>query len=138
MNIVFKKRQLRLMEDETQSIDTKTAPRAIIPSGDGNSTATLQKDVSQTQEKGNPDNSPLAIQTGQYTKASIPQENDTMVTTMNNDSKAPTKLANMINKGNPDTLPGTVILKNGFERSKNLVEVATFSKKELTKFLKSL
>lgn len=134
MDVVFTKKQLRIVEDELSS---KLPPKTVM-NGEGDSdTSSLQNDLSKVNQA-NTDGSDIVIPTNQFTNKIIPPKNKGMVTTLPNNSDSAAQAAKIINTSNPAEMPSMIRLTNGVERGKNLVEVATFNKKELDNFLKSL
>ena len=134
MKVTFSKKQLKLVEDQTPVM--QKAARAVVNSGD-NDTSSLSKDLSQVNQTNN-DNSDVIIPTAQYTNKNLSSQNNGVTMTLKNNSGAASQVAKIINNTNPTEMPGTIRLTNGVERNGNIVEVATFNKKELDYFLKTL
>ena len=134
MKVIFKKSQLKLHED---NMSQKLPPKTVMNSEGDSDTSSLQNDLSQVNQA-NADGSDVVIPTNQFTNKVIPAKNKGMVTTLPNNSDAGALVAKMINTTNANEMPSMIRLQNSVERSGKLVEVATFKKNELDKFLKSL
>jgi hypothetical protein len=134
MKVIFKKSQLKLHED---NMSQKLPPKTVMNSEGDSDTSSLQNDLSQVNQA-NADGSDVVIPTNQFTNKVIPAKNKGMVTTLPNNSDAGALAAKMINTTNANEMPSMIRLQNSVERSGKLVEVATFKKNELDKFLKSL
>ena len=134
MKFVFKKSQLKINED---NMSQKLPPKTVMNSEGDSDTSSLQNDLSQVNQA-NSDGSDVVIPTNQFTNKVIPAKNKGMVTTLPNNSDAGAQAAKMINTTNATELPSMIRLQNSTERKGNLIEVTTFKKAELDKFLKSL
>ena len=134
MEIIFKKKQLRLAEDSNRS---QLPPKTVMNSEGDDDTSSLANDISQINTT-NTDRSDIVIPTTQYTSKSVSQKNKNVVTTIPNSSSAPQQAAKIINTSNSNDMPAMIRITNGLERSGNLIETVTFSKKELNNFLKSI
>ena len=137
MDIVFKKRQLKLVEDTLGSVNNKPALAVTNSEGD-NDVSSLRKDVEKTNMY-NSNHNPVQIDTQSYTNKRIPTgETTSQSMEFNNTPQAASQIQQFINSTPANSLPKKIMLKNGKERSGNIVEIATSKKKELDKFLKSL
>lgn len=134
MKVIFRKSQLKLNED---NLSQQLPPKTVINSEGDNDTSSLQTDLSKVNQA-NTDGSDVVVPTNQYTNKVIPSKNKGMVTTLPNNSDAGPQVAKMINTTNANEMPAMIRLQNSVERNGKLVEVATFKKDELDKFLKSL
>lgn len=144
MKIIFKKSQLKINEDvigDTSSPDSlnNKKPALDVSNSEGdNDASTLVKDISSTNQY-NSGKNPLSIDTQSYTNKKLPTGNDGGQTmTFKNTPQAASQIQQMINTTPAATLPKKIRLQNGVERNGNLVEITTFKKKDLDKFLKSL
>jgi len=132
VNKVFKKKNLRLREDIEQ--DNKPELAVSNPDTKNDGTQNLDKAISDVNMK-NTSNANLRVQTSQFTNKNMSDEENDTETVLPNNSASINKIKTDINTGKPS---GSYILKNGITRDGRLVEVATFSKRELTEFLKSI
>lgn len=142
MKIVFKKSQLKINEDILGGIsdtDNKKPPLAVTNSEDDNDSSSLRSDVEKTNQY-NSGKNPIQIDTQSYTNKKIPTGNDAIGQTMTfkNTPQAASQIQQFINTTPAQSLPPKIRLQNGVERNGKLIEVTTFNKKELDKFLKSL
>ena len=141
MNVIFKKSQLRLSEDVIGSInDTNNnkPPLAVSNSEDDNDVSSLRSDVEKTNQY-NSNKSPIQIDTQSYTSKKIPTGNTgSQDMVFKNTPQAASQIQQFINSTPAQSLPKKIRLQNGVERKGKLVEVTTFNKKDLDKFLKSL
>jgi len=144
MKIIFNKSQLKINEDaigDTSSPDSlnNKKPALDVSNTEGdNDTTSLPNDISRTNQY-NSGKNPLSIDTQSYTNKKLPAGNEGGQTmTFKNTPDAASKIQQMINTIPAATLPKKIRLQNGVERNGNLVEVTTFKKKDLDKFLKSL
>lgn len=136
MKIVFTKNQLALIREE--NLNQNKAPKTVLNSEGDSDTSSLQKDLSKVNQS-NSDHSDIVIPTSQFTNKTIPPQNKGVVTTIPNNTDAAAQATKMINSTNPNDMPSMIRLQNnGVERYGNLIEVTTFTKKELTEFLNSL
>lgn len=131
-NKVFRKRDIVLKEDLGQ--DSKPELAVSNPDTGNDGTQNLDKAVSDVNMK-NTSNANLRIQTSQFTNKDLSDEENDTETVLPNNSASISKIKTDINTGKPS---GSYILKNGVTRDGRLVEIATFSKKELNEFLKTI
>lgn len=144
MKVIFKKSQLRINEDaltdtsSPDSINNKKPALDVSNSEDDNDVSSLERDISNTNQY-NSNKNPLNINTQSYTNKKIPTGNTgSQVMTFKNTPQAATQIQQMINTTPAAALPKKIRLQNGVERNGKLVEVTTFNKKDLDKFLESL
>ena len=114
--------------------------------GDGDSSS-LRKDAETVAQK-DPGGNNEIVNSHSYTNKQIPaaNRNQKMVFNAGNGSvgNAASQIQQFINTTNPDNLPGQFVIQrkgnvnSSREIKGKLVEVTTFKKKELDKFLKSL
>jgi len=133
MNIIFKKSQLKLVED----INTDNKPAlSVVNSENDNNVDSLQQDYDSVQQQ-NTNNNPVEIQTQGYTNKTIAPSNANQTMTIPKDASSINQAMRMITTSNPVDMPGKIRIE-GKNRKKNLKEGIAFSKKELDNFLKSL
>lgn len=144
MKIVFTKKQLRLNEDavtdasSTDSLNNKKPALDVSNSEDDNDSTSLQRDVNNTNQY-NSSKNPLNIDTQSYTNKKLPTgDTGSQMMTFKNTPDAVSKVQQMLNTTPASALPRKIRLQNNTERNGKLVEVTTFNKKELDKFLKTL
>ena len=144
MKVVFKKNQLKLNEDaltDTSSPETMNNKKPALDvsnSEEDGDPSSLQRDISKTNQY-NSGKNPLNIDTQSYTNKKLPADNNgSQVMTFKNTPQAASQIQQMINTTPAATLPKKIRLQNSTERNGKLVEVTTFKKKELDKFLKTL
>lgn len=141
MEFIFSKKQLKLREE-----DDSTALACTNSEHDSDSSSFLS-DFSKTNQH-NPSNLPVKVNTdefgGKTQNNGDASQNGEMV--IQNGPGAGPQIKQIIDrsKSNPQTAPTSIkvlnrgALNSGIERNGKLVEVTTFKKKELDKFLKSL
>ena len=144
MKIVFTKKQLRLNEDAVtdasspDSLNNKKPALDVSNSEDDNDSTSLQRDVNNTNQY-NSSKNPLSIDTQSYTNKKLPTGNTgSQMMTFKNTPDAVSKVQQMLNTTPASALPRKIRLQNSTERNGKLVEVTTFKKEELDKFLKNL
>lgn len=144
MNIVFKKKQLRLIEDalsdtsSSNSLNNKKPALDVSNSEGDNDPSSMQRDVSNTNQY-NSGKNPINIDTQSYTNKKLPTGNTgSEIMTFKNTPQSVSQIQQMINTSPAQTLPKKIRLQNSFKRSGKLVEVTTFKKKELDKFLETI
>lgn len=144
MKIVFTKKQLRLNEDAVtdasspDSLNNKKPALDVSNSEDDNDSTSLQRDVNNTNQY-NSSKNPLNIDTQSYTNKKLPTgDTGSQMMTFKNTPDAVSKVQQMLNTTPASALPRKIRLQNSTERNGKLVEVTTFNKKELDKFLKTL
>jgi len=144
MKVIFKKSQLKLNEDALTDASSPDAlnnkkPALDVSNSEGdNNPSSLPRDISNTNQY-NSGKNPLSIDTQSYTNKKLPTGNDGSQTmTFKNTPQAASQIQQMINTTPAATLPKKIRLQNGVERNGKLVEVTTFKKKDLDKFLKTL
>jgi len=144
MNIVFKKKQLRLIEDalsdtsSSNSLNNKKPALDVSNSEGDNDPSSMQRDISNTNQY-NSGKNPINIDTQSYTNKKLPTGNTgSEMMTFKNTPQSVSQIQQMINTSPAQTLPKKIRLQNSFKRSGKLVEVTTFKKKELDKFLETI
>jgi hypothetical protein len=145
MNIVFTKKQLNLIREMDfsggGSNDDKASASVVNKEGD-NDVSSLVQDAQDVAQKPGANDMNKDINVQSYTNKQIPKQNATKVMTISQGGDSISKIATDVQQqilGTPDkALPGIIRLTNGVERDGKLVEVTTFKKKELDKFLKTL
>jgi len=144
MKLIFKKSQLKLNEDaltDTSSPDTinNKKPALDVSNSEGdNDSSSLQRDISVTNQY-NSNKNPINIDTQSYTNKKIPTGNTGGQTmTFKNTPQVVSQIQQFINSTPAATMPKKIRLQNGIERNGKLVEITSFKKKELDKFLNSL
>lgn len=142
MEFIFSKKQLKLNElvdsSDNNSINNSKPALDVSNSENDNDPSSLRTDVEKVKQS-NPGKNPLAINTQSYTNKKLPTGNvNGKEMVFQNTSQAPSQIQQVINTTPANALPTKFVIQNGTEREGNLVEVTTFKKKELDKFLKSL
>ena len=144
MNIVFKKKQLRLIEDalsdtsSSNSLNNKKPALDVSNSEGDNDPSSMQRDISNTNQY-NSGKNPINIDTQSYTNKKLPTGNTgSEMMTFKNTPQSVSQIQQMINTSPAQTLPKKIRLQNSFKRNGKLVEVTTFKKKELDKFLETI
>lgn len=144
MKVIFKKSQLKINEDaltdtsSPETLNNKKPALDVSNSEQDNDVSSLDRDISNTNQY-NSGKNPLNIDTQSYTSKKLPTGNTgSQVMTFKNTPQATAQIQQMINSTPAAALPKKIRLQNGVERDGNLVEVTTFKKKDLDKFLKSL
>ena len=142
MEFIFSKKQLKLNElvdgSDNNSINNSKPALDVSNSENDNDPSSLRTDVEKVKQS-NPGKNPLAINTQSYTNKKLPTGNvNGKEMVFQNTSQAPSQIQQVINTTPANALPTKFVIQNGTEREANLVEVTTFKKKELDKFLKSL
>lgn len=142
MEFIFSKRQLKLNEfvdtSDNNSINNSKPALDVSNSENDNDPSSLRTDVEKIKQA-NPGKNPLAINTQSYTNKKLPTGNvNGKEMVFKNTSQAPSQIQQVINTTPANALPSKFIIQNGTEKEGKLVEVTTFKKKELDKFLKSL
>ena len=142
MEFIFSKKQLRLNElvdtSDNNSINNSKPALDVSNSENDNDPSSLRTDVEKVKQS-NPGKNPLAINTQSYTNKKLPTGNvNGKEMVFQNTSQAPSQIQQVINTTPANALPSKFIIQNGTEKEGKLVEVTTFKKKELDKFLKSL
>ncbi len=142
MEFIFSKRQLKLNEfvdtSDNNSINNSKPALDVSNSENDNDPSSLRTDVEKIKQT-NPGKNPLAINTQSYTNKKLPTGNvNGKEMVFQNTSQAPSQIQQVINTTPANALPSKFIIQNGTEKEGKLVEVTTFKKKELDKFLKSL
>ena len=142
MEFIFSKKQLKLNElvdgSDNNSINNSKPALDVSNSENDNDPSSLRTDVEKVNQS-NPGKNPLSINTQSYTNKKLPTGNvNGKEMVFQNTSQAPSQIQQVINTTPANALPSKFIIKNGTEKEGKLVEVTTFKKKELDKFLKSL
>lgn len=141
MKVIFKKSQLKLNEDfvgGVNDINNGKPALAVSNSEDDNDVSSLRTDVEKTNQY-NSNKNPLQIDTQSYTNKKIPTGDTTSQDMVfKNTPQAASQIQQFINSTPAQSLPKKIRLQNNTEKNGNIVEVATFKKNELDKFLKSL
>ena len=142
MEFIFSKKQLKLNElvdsSDNNSINNSKPALDVSNSENDNDPSSLRTDVEKIKQS-NPGKNPLAINTQSYTNKKLPTGNvNGKEMVFQNTSQAPSQIQQVINTTPANALPTKFVIQNGTEREGNIVEVTTFKKKELDKFLKSL
>lgn len=142
MEFIFKKSQLKLNElidtSDANAINNSKPALDVSNSENDNDSSSLRADVEKTNQF-NPGKNPMSINTQSYTNKRIPTgTTGGQEMTFQNTPQAASQIQQLINTTPANALPKKIMLKNGVEKEGNIVEVATFNKKELDKFLKSL
>jgi len=140
MKVILRKNQLKLREDllSTNSNDNNKPALAVSNSEGDNDVSSLRADVEKTNQY-NSNHNPLEIDVQGYTNKKLPTSNNgSQEMIFKNTPQAASQIQQMINTTPAQSLPTKIKLQNGIERSGKLVEVTTFNKKELDKFLKEL
>jgi hypothetical protein len=142
MEFIFSKKQLKLNEfvdsSDNNSINNSKPALDVSNSENDNDPSSLRTDVEKVKQS-NPGKNPLAINTQSYTNKKLPTGNvNGKEMVFQNTSQAPSQIQQVINTTPANALPSKFIIQNGTEKEGKLVEVTTFKKKELDKFLKSL
>lgn len=141
MKVIFKKSQLKLNEDiigATNDNNSGKPALAVSNSEDDNDVSSLRTDVEKTNQY-NSNKNPLQIDTQSYTNKKIPTGDTTSQDMVfKNTPQAASQIQQFINSTPAQSLPKKIRLQNSTEKNGNIVEVATFKKNELDKFLKSL
>jgi hypothetical protein len=142
MEFIFSKKQLKLNElvdsSDNNSINNSKPALDVSNSENDNDPSSLRTDVEKIKQT-NPGKNPLAINTQSYTNKKLPTGNvNGKEMVFQNTSQAPSQIQQVINNTPANALPTKFVIQNGTEREGKLVEVTTFKKKELDKFLKSL
>jgi hypothetical protein len=142
MEFIFSKKQLKLNElvdsSDNNSINNSKPALDVSNSENDNDPSSLRTDVEKIKQT-NPGKNPLAINTQSYTNKKLPTGNvNGKEMVFQNTSQAPSQIQQVINTTPANALPTKFVIQNGTEREGKLVEVTTFKKKELDKFLKSL
>lgn len=141
MKVIFRKSQLKLNEDVIGMSDDSNNGKpalAVSNSEDDNDVSSLRNDVEKINQYNSNDN-PLQIDTQSYTNKKIPTGDTTSQDMVfKNTPQAASQIQQFINSTPAQTLPKKIRLQNGVQRNGKIVEVATFKKNELDKFLKSL
>ena len=138
MEFIFIKKQLKLNElvdtSDNNSINNSKPALDVSNSENDNDPSSLRTDVEKVKQV-NPGKNPLAINTQSYTNKKLPTGNvNGKEMVFQNTSQAPSQIQQVINTTPANALPSKFII----EKEGKLVEVTTFKKKELDKFLKSL
>ena len=141
MKVIFKKSQLKLNEDiigATNDNNSGKPALAVSNSESDNDVSSLRTDVEKTNQY-NSNKNPLQIDTQSYTNKKIPTGDTTSQDMVfKNTPQAASQIQQFINSTPAQSLPKKIRLQNNTEKNGNIVEVATFKKNELDKFLKSL
>lgn len=144
MDVVFTKKQLNVLKKLNE--DDNFGMSVVNSEGDGDSSS-LRKDAETVAQK-DPGGNNEIVNSQSYTNKQIPvaNRNQKMVFNAGNGSvgNAASQIQQFINTTNPANLPGQFVIQrkgnvnSSREIKGKLVEVTTFKKKELDKFLKSL
>ena len=144
MDVVFTKKQLNVLKKLNE--DDNFGMSVVNSEGDGDSSS-LRKDAEAVAQK-DPGGNNEIVNSQSYTNKQIPaaNRNQKMVFNAGNGSvgNAASQIQQFINTTNPSNLPGQFVIQrkgnvnSSREIKGKLVEVTTFKKKELDKFLKSL
>lgn len=144
MDVVFTKKQLNVLKKLNE--DDNFGMSVVNSEGDGDSSS-LRKDAEAVAQK-DPGGNNEIVNSQSYTNKQIPaaNRNQKMVFNAGNGSvgNAASQIQQFINTANPANLPGQFVIQrkgnvnSSREIKGKLVEVTTFKKKELDKFLKSL
>ena len=142
MEFIFSKKQLKLNElvdsSDNNSINNSKPALDVSNSENDNDPSSLRTDVEKIKQT-NPGKNPLAINTQSYTNKKLPTGNvNGKEMVFQDTSQVPSQIQQVINTTPANALPSKFIIQNGTEKEGKLVEVTTFKKKELDKFLKSL
>lgn len=145
MDIILTKKQLNLLRefgaDTTASQNNKPAASVSNTEGD-NDVSSLRHDSEEVAQAQGANGMNQSIDVRSYTRKNVPtaNSNQTMTIPVGNGSvgQAATKAQDVILHTPDNSLPGKIILTQGRKINGKLVEVTTFKKNELDKFLKSL
>ena len=136
MNIVFNKKQIEALKEEY-----KQAVAVSNSEHDGDSSS-FMKDFNDANQH-NMSNSDMLVNTSDFggkSQQQVGNSNNGGEMTIKNGPGVAANVKKIIDtsKNQPQTAPSQVRIVNGVEKGNNLVEVTTFKKKDLDKFLKSL
>jgi hypothetical protein len=136
MDIILTKKQLNLLREDNNK------PAADVSNTEGdNDVSSLRHDSEEVAQAQGGNNMDQSINVGTYA-GNVPKANanQTMTIPVGNGSigQAATKAQDVILHTPDNSLPGKIILTQGRKINGKLVEVTTFKKNELDKFLKSL
>lgn len=139
MKAIFRKNQLKLREDLLSTNNDNNKPALAVSNSEGdNDVSSLRADVEKTNQY-NSNHNPLEIDVQGYTNKKLPTNNNGgQEMTFKNTPQAASQIQQMINTTPAQSLPTKIKLQNSVERNGNLIEVTTFNKKDLDKFLKEL
>ena len=144
MDVVFTKKQLNLIREfVTDTNASQNKPSVDVSNSEGdNDPSSLRADAEKVSQAPGANSMNKAINVQSYTNKQIPKTNANQVMTMQvgNGSigQAATKVQDLIAHTPDKDLPQRVVLTQGKKIDGNIVEVTTFKKTELDKFLKSL
>ncbi len=143
MDVVFSKKQLNLLREFVMGDDSSSnKPSLDVSNSEGDKDpSSLRADAEKVaQMDSNNFNKSIDVQS--YTNKQIPANNNAqdMVIKVGNGSvgQAASKAQQFIAQTPAQSLPQKIRLVQGREIDKKLVEVTSFKKKDLDKFLKSL
>lgn len=143
MDVVFSKKQLNLLREFVMGDDSSSnKPSLDVSNSEGDKDpSSLRADAEKvTQMDSNNFNKSIDVQS--YTNKQIPagNNNQDMTIKVGNGSvgQAASKAQQFIAQAPAQSLPQKIRLVQGREIDKKLVEVTSFKKKDLDKFLKSL
>jgi hypothetical protein len=136
MDIILTKKQLNFLREENNK------PAASVSNTEGdNDVSSLRHDSEEVAQAQGANDMDQSIDVRSYT-GNVPNANanQTMTIPVGNGSvgQAATKAQDTILHTPDNSLPGKIILTQGRKINGKLVEVTTFKKNELDKFLKSL
>lgn len=145
MDVVFTKKQLNLLREfgtDDSSVSQNKPTMDISNSETDNDPSSLRSDAEKAAQSPGANSMNKGINVASYTNKQIPKNNasQTMTIPVGNGSvgQAATKAQDMITHLPDKELPGRIVLTQGRKINGNLVEVTSFKKKDLDKFLKSL
>lgn len=131
MNVIFKKSQLRLVEDEITSTVNNNKPALSQTNTErDNDSSSAQNDYSNLQQK-NTGNYPINVDTQSYLNTPVLQQNKDKIVTLPRNASTGSEISRILQ--DPSTAPGSIRVEN-----RSVKEGITFSKKELDAFLNSL
>lgn len=145
MDIILTKKQLNLLREFGADANTpqNNKPAADVSNTEGdNDVSSLRSDAEEVSQSQGANRMNQSINVGSYINDDLPADNSkqTMTIPVGNGSvgQAATKAQDVILHTPTNSLPGRIILTQGRKINGKLVEVTTFKKNELDKFLKSL
>lgn len=143
MDVVFKKSQLNLIREFLDGESSSQQKPAIdVSNSEGDSDPSELRSDAEKAAQFDSNNYDKSINVSSYTNKQIPSSNSTqdMTFKVGNGSvgQAASKAADFIAKTPAQNLPTKIRLVQGKERQGKLIEVTTFKKTDLDKFLKSL
>ena len=144
MDIVFSKKQLNILKEFVSGDESdQNRPSLDVSNTEGDKDpSSLRSDAEKAAQYPGANSMNKAINVPSYTSKQVPKNNasQTITIPIGNGSvgQAATKAQDMIAHLPDKELPGRIVLTQGRKINGNLVEVTSFKKKDLDKFLKSL